>query len=72
MKISTEVTKDGMFGKIGSFFSESRQELAKANWPTRDELLGSTILVIVVTLLMAGFVFGIDLVLSILMRVIIR
>jgi preprotein translocase subunit SecE len=61
-----------MFGKIGNFFSESRQELAKANWPTRDELLGSTVLVIVVTLIMSGFIFGIDFVLSILMRLVIR
>ena len=61
-----------MFGKIIGFFSESRQELAKANWPTRDELLGSTLLVIVVTLLMSAFIFVIDLVLSILMRVVIR
>jgi preprotein translocase subunit SecE len=61
-----------MFGKIIGFFSESRQELAKANWPTRDELLGSTILVIVVTLLAAAFIFVIDLALSTLMQVLIR
>ena len=61
-----------MFGKIGAFFAESRQELAKANWPSRDELFGATLLVIVVTLLMAGFIFVIDLVLSIVMRTVIR
>ena len=57
-----------MFGKVGNFFNESKQELAKANWPTRHELIGSTVLVIVVTLIMAVFVFAIDFVLSILMR----
>jgi preprotein translocase subunit SecE len=73
MKISAGVIrKDNMFGKIVGFFSESRQELAKANWPTRDELLGSTVLVIVVTLLTAAFIFAIDLVLSTLMRFVIR
>jgi len=61
-----------MIGKIIGFFSESRQELAKANWPTRDELLGSTLLVIVVTLLAAAFIFVIDLALSTLMQVLIR
>jgi len=61
-----------MFGKVGSFFSESKQELAKANWPTRHELFGSTILVIVVTLIMSAFIFAIDLVLSFFMRVTIR
>ena len=57
-----------MFGKIGVFFNESKQELAKANWPSRHELIGSTMLVIVVTLIMATFIFAIDFVLSILMR----
>ena len=61
-----------MFGKIGSFFSESRQELAKVNWPSREELMGSTVLVVVVTAIMAGFVFVVDMVLSVLMRLAIR
>ena len=61
-----------MFGKIGGFFSESRQELAKVNWPTRHELMGSTMLVIVVTLILAAYVFVIDVVLGFLMRIAIR
>ena len=61
-----------MFGKVGSFFGESKQELSKVNWPNRQELIGSTILVIVVTFLLAGFVFVIDVVLSFLMRITIR
>ena len=61
-----------MIGKIVGFFSESRQELAKANWPSRDELIGSTILVIVITLLASAVIFVIDLVLSRLMQILIR
>lgn len=59
-----------MFGKLGSFFGESKQELSKVNWPTREELTGSTILVIVVTLMMSAFIFVIDIVLSYLLRVV--
>ena len=59
-----------MFGKVGSFFSESKQELAKANWPTRHELMGSTVLVIVVTFIMAVYIFVVDFVLSVLMRIV--
>jgi preprotein translocase subunit SecE len=59
-----------MFGKIGSFFGESKQELAKVNWPTRRELADSTLLVIVVTLIIAAFIFVVDLVLSFVMRVV--
>ena len=61
-----------MFGKVGSFVSESIQELKKVNWPSRQEWVDSTILVIAVTFLMAGFVFAVDFVLSSLMRLIIR
>ena len=61
-----------MFGKVGNFFSETRQELAKVNWPTRHEVMGSTILVITITLLVAAFIFVIDFILSFLMRVILR
>ncbi|OGX05112.1 MAG: preprotein translocase subunit SecE [Omnitrophica bacterium RIFCSPLOWO2_12_FULL_50_11] len=61
-----------MFGKIGTFLGESKQELAKVTWPTRHELLGSTLLVIVVTFLVAAFIFAVDLVLSFLIRFTIR
>ena len=61
-----------MFGKVGGFFSETKQELAKVNWPTRDELIGSTMLVIVVTLILAAYVFIIDVALGFLMRVVIH
>ncbi len=59
-----------MFGKVGGFFSESKQELAKVNWPTRDELIGSTILVIVVTIIVGTFVFLVDVGLSFIMRLV--
>ena len=61
-----------MLGKVGGFFGESKQELAKVNWPSRQELIGSTGLVIVVTLLLTAFVFVIDFILSFLMRIVIR
>ena len=61
-----------MLGKVGNFFSESKQELAKVNWPNRQELMGSTLLVIVVTLVLAVFVFVIDVALGFLMRIVIR
>ena len=53
-----------MANKFFSFFSESKQELTRVNWPSRDELIQSTVLVIVVTLLMAVFIGAIDMVLS--------
>ena len=64
--------EEKMFGKVGNFFSESKQELAKVNWPNQTELLGSTALVIVITFIMSVLIFGIDIVLAFLMRMVIR
>ena len=61
-----------MFGKVGSFFSESKQELQKVNWPTRQELMDSTVLVIVVTAILAVFIFIVDFCLSFLIRLVIQ
>ena len=61
-----------MFGRIGGFFGESREELAKVNWPTRHELIGSTVLVLVVTSILTAFVFVMDFILSFLMQILIR
>ncbi len=61
-----------MFGKFGSFINESKQELAKVNWPSRHEVMGSTVLVVVVTLIVAAFIFVVDMAISFLLRFIIR
>lgn len=61
-----------MFGKIGSFLSESKQELQKVNWPTRQELFDSAILVLVITTILAAFIFVVDFLLSYVIRLIIR
>ncbi len=57
-----------MANKFFGFFSESKQELARVNWPSRDELIQSTILVIVVTLILAVFIGIIDMICSFLVR----
>ena len=61
-----------MFGKVGGFFSEAKQELQKVNWPTRQELIDSTILVIIVTAFLSVFIFIVDIALSFLIRLVIR
>jgi preprotein translocase subunit SecE len=50
--------------KIISFFSETKQELKKVTWPTRHELMGSTGVVIVTTLILAAFIGFVDFILS--------
>ena len=52
------------FQAIRKFLMEVRVELGKVAWSTRQELIGSTVVVIVVTGIMAVFIGIIDLVLS--------
>jgi preprotein translocase subunit SecE len=57
---------------IRTFFSEVRVELKKCAWPGKDELMESTIVVIVSVAIVAVFVGASDLVLMGLLRIIIR
>ncbi|HEX9122988.1 MAG TPA: preprotein translocase subunit SecE [Actinomycetota bacterium] len=46
------------------FLKEVRQELKKVNWPTRQELVAYTIVVLVSVTVLTSFVFGLDFVFS--------
>lgn len=61
-----------MFDKMRGFLKETKQELNKVSWPEKNELVGSTMVVIVTTLLMALFIGIIDFILSFVIRVVIR
>ena len=54
------------------FVRETQQELKKVTWPTREELVGSTVVVVVTTFIMAGFIGAVDFVLSIVIRLLIH
>ncbi|MCX6828038.1 MAG: preprotein translocase subunit SecE [candidate division Zixibacteria bacterium] len=49
-----------MFGKLIKFLKEVRAELTKVSWPTRNELIGSTVVTIVVTIIIYVFIGIID------------
>jgi preprotein translocase subunit SecE len=53
-----------MFEKIKQFLKEVKYELTKVTWTTREELIYSTIIVIVVSVILAAFIGIVDLVLS--------
>ncbi len=46
------------------FLKEVRQELKKVNWPTRQELVAYTIVVLVSVTVLTSYVFGLDFVFS--------
>lgn len=50
--------------KIIAFFEDVVKEMKKVTWPKKDDLRDSTIVVLVVCLVVAGFVYVIDQILS--------
>ena len=48
------------FSNARQFLRESKMELKKVKWPTRKELLASTGVVLVLTIIMAFFFFVVD------------
>ncbi len=49
-----------MFEKLKHFLSETRIEMRKVTWPTRAELIDSTKIVIVATLIVTLFIGIVD------------
>jgi len=61
-----------MANKIIGFLKEAKAELKKVTWTTREELIGSTIMVLTVTALLAVFIGSCDFALSRLVGLLIR
>jgi preprotein translocase subunit SecE len=57
-----------MFDKIKRFFGETRVEMRKVTWPTREELKQSTKIVIVATFVVTLFIGVIDAIINIIVR----
>jgi preprotein translocase SecE subunit len=60
----------GYLIKIRNYFEETQEELKKCSWPTRDELKGSTVVVMVTIVILGAFTVCVDWVLSNVMRLI--
>jgi preprotein translocase subunit SecE len=44
----------------GEFIRQVRVETSKVHWPTRKETVATTIMVLIMTLILAFFFFGVD------------
>jgi preprotein translocase subunit SecE len=54
----------GIVTRIREFAQEVLAEFRKVTWPSRQELINSTTIVIVVTVVLAFFLGGVDIALS--------
>ena len=58
--------------KTTNFLKEVRGELGKVTWSTREEVLGSTFVVITVTAILTIFIFVVDIILARLLNLILK
>ena len=61
-----------MFARIANFFSEVTVELKKVSWPTKNELIGSTTVVIISVAIMAFYIGICDFIFSKVIHLVIR
>ncbi|NQT75948.1 MAG: preprotein translocase subunit SecE [Candidatus Omnitrophica bacterium] len=61
-----------IFSRITKFITEVKVELQKVSWSDRNELIGSTGIVIVSTALLAIFIGIVDLILSRFISILLR
>ena len=61
-----------MVSKVRMFFQEVRAEMQKVTWSTREELAGSTAVVLVTMLILSSFIGAADLIFSSILRIILR
>ena len=59
------------FGKAGKFMGDVSAEMKKTDWPTRQELIESTVVVVSSLIMLGAFIFVCDTVLTNLVKIII-
>lgn len=59
-----------MFGKLVRFLREVRNELNRVSWPSKDDIRGSTTVVIIVVLILGVFIGLVDQALSRLLQLV--
>ena len=71
MIVFTYLWRQGAFLRLSGYFRETQEELKKCTWPTWDELMGSTVVVMVSVALLGGFTVGVDFLTANLLRLMI-
>lgn len=60
--------RTGQLMRLANYVQETKEELRKCTWPSRDELKGSTVVVLVSILLLGLFTIVVDLGLTFFVR----
>jgi preprotein translocase subunit SecE len=57
-----------MINKALQFFVEAKAEMLKVNWPTKKQTVNYTLLVIAISVVVAGFLGGLDWIFSYILK----
>ena len=52
--------KPGMFARLGNYFRDVRSEMRRVVWPTRSEVLNSSVVVVTTLLFFIVFITAVD------------
>ena len=69
--VFTIAWRKGAFLRLSNYWNETKEELRKCTWPTWEELIGSTTVVIVAVAILGGFTVGVDYLVTLLMHAIV-
>ncbi len=58
--------------KIIEFFRGSREELQKVSWPSRDDVSRYTVVTVITLFIFAVFLYGVDAILFILIKLVMQ
>lgn len=57
---NTKATNPGFFGKMGRYFRDTKAELKRVSWPSKDQVINSTVVVLVFALVVGACVWSLD------------
>ena len=69
---TTSTNEISTVGKVTGFIKESKAELQKVTWPTKQELFMNTVVVLIAVVMVAVSIWIADTVFSVLIRTILR
>ena len=58
----------GNLKRLATYIQETREELRKCTWPSRDELKGSTVVVMISIAILGVYIVAVDFVIALVVR----
>ena len=55
-----KLPKLSIFGRIGEFYQQVKQEMRKTTWPTRTEVWSTTVVVLLAVVFFGFYLWGVD------------